>query len=196
MATPTSAWASAGASFVPSPVIATKLPPPVPADESILSSGVASARKSSTPARRRSPRGQRVVAHDHDGRMPICRSSSETIAQCPSLTMTQVHDAEDTAPLSASFTATKRGVPPATAIRSAIPSASSATVPPRSRPGGDRTGRALADLAPVDVHTRHQDTLEPLEQVEEETPTAEKARTPRRYAGQRISVSGSAPMPL
>ena len=51
MATPTSAWASAGASLVPSPVMATSLPPSC-SDRmsSILASGVASARKSSTPA--------------------------------------------------------------------------------------------------------------------------------------------------
>ena len=51
IATATSAWASAGASFVPSPVIATKWPlawkSRIMAN---LPSGVASARKSSTPA--------------------------------------------------------------------------------------------------------------------------------------------------
>ncbi|CAM5731448.1 hypothetical protein SHIRM173S_06269 [Streptomyces hirsutus] len=47
IATPTSARASAGASFVPSPVIATSLPPSCSRSISaILSSGVASARKS------------------------------------------------------------------------------------------------------------------------------------------------------
>ena len=51
MATPTSAWARAGASLVPSPVIATSLPPSCSRlISAILSSGVASARKSSTPA--------------------------------------------------------------------------------------------------------------------------------------------------
>ena len=51
MATPTSAWASAGASLVPSPVIATSFPPSCSfLIRAILSSGVASARKSSTPA--------------------------------------------------------------------------------------------------------------------------------------------------
>ena len=48
---PTSAWASAGASLVPSPVMATSLPPSCSARmRAILASGVASARKSSTPA--------------------------------------------------------------------------------------------------------------------------------------------------
>ena len=51
MATPTSACASAGASFVPSPVIATSLPSACSfLINFILSSGVACARKSSTPA--------------------------------------------------------------------------------------------------------------------------------------------------
>ncbi|CAM5436834.1 hypothetical protein SFUMM280S_09553 [Streptomyces fumanus] len=51
IATPTSAWARAGASLVPSPVIATSRPPACSRlISAILSSGVASARKSSTPA--------------------------------------------------------------------------------------------------------------------------------------------------
>ena len=50
MATPTSAWASAGASLVPSPVIATMRPVACCSLISAsLASGVASARKSSTP---------------------------------------------------------------------------------------------------------------------------------------------------
>ncbi len=51
MATATSAWARAGASLVPSPVIATRRPPAWKSRISLsLVSGVASARKSSTPA--------------------------------------------------------------------------------------------------------------------------------------------------
>ena len=51
IATPTSAWARAGASLVPSPVIATSWPPSCSfLISASLSSGVASARKSSTPA--------------------------------------------------------------------------------------------------------------------------------------------------
>ena len=54
IATPTSACARAGASLVPSPVIATSRPPSCSRlISAILSSGVASARKSSTPASRR-----------------------------------------------------------------------------------------------------------------------------------------------
>ncbi len=53
IATPTSACANAGASLVPSPVIATSLPLPCSRlIRSILSFGFASARKSSTPASR------------------------------------------------------------------------------------------------------------------------------------------------
>ncbi len=69
MATPTSAWARAGASLVPSPVMATRRPPACSERmRAILSSGVASARKSSTPASRGDGRrGERVVAGDHHG---------------------------------------------------------------------------------------------------------------------------------
>ena len=51
MATPTSAWASAGASLVPSPIIAISLPPSCSLRmRASLSSGLAWAMKSSTPA--------------------------------------------------------------------------------------------------------------------------------------------------
>ena len=79
MATPTSACASAGASFVPSPVIATSRPPACSRlISAILSSGVASARKSSTPA-------SAAIAAAVSGlspviitvRMPMSRSSSK-----------------------------------------------------------------------------------------------------------------------
>ena len=67
MATPTSAWARAGASLVPSPVMATNLPPSCSCLMSAsFASGVASARKSSTPASwAMVGRGQGVVAGDH-----------------------------------------------------------------------------------------------------------------------------------
>ena len=79
MATPTSAWASAGASLVPSPVMATRRPPSCSRlISAILSSGVASARKSSTPA-------SVAMAAAVSGlspvtmtvRMPMARSSSK-----------------------------------------------------------------------------------------------------------------------
>ena len=67
MATPTSAWASAGASFVPSPVIATIRPFACSSlISAIFASGVASARKSSTPASCGDHGGgDAVVAGDH-----------------------------------------------------------------------------------------------------------------------------------
>ena len=76
IATPTSAWARAGASLVPSPVIATSLPSDCSRRiRSILSFGFASARKSSSPA-------SRAIAAAVSGlspviimvRMPIARS--------------------------------------------------------------------------------------------------------------------------
>ena len=87
IATPTSAWASAGASLVPSPVMAISRPPDCSfLISAILSSGVASARKSSTPA-------SVAIARAVSGlspviitvRMPIARSSSKRV-RMPSLT--------------------------------------------------------------------------------------------------------------
>ena len=88
MATPTSAWARAGASFVPSPVIATSLPPSCSRRmRASLSSGLASARKSSTPA-------SSAIARAVNGlspviitvRMPMRRISSKR-CRMPCLTM-------------------------------------------------------------------------------------------------------------
>ena len=88
IATPTSAWASAGASLVPSPVIATRRPSACCSRISAsLRSGVASARKSSTPdssailaaVRRLSPVTITVL-------MPIARSWSKRTFM-PSLTV-------------------------------------------------------------------------------------------------------------
>ena len=88
MATPTSAWASAGASLVPSPVIATSLPPSCSfLIRAILSSGVASARKSSTPdssAMALAVSGLSPVIMTV--RMPIARISANRSAM-PCLTM-------------------------------------------------------------------------------------------------------------
>ena len=88
MATPTSACASAGASLVPSPVIATSRPPRCSfLISSILSSGVASARKSSTPAScamTAAVRGLSPVIITV--RMPIRRRSANR-SEIPGLTM-------------------------------------------------------------------------------------------------------------
>ena len=84
MATPTSACASAGASLVPSPVIATRRPPSCSLRISaILSSGVASARWSSTPASAAMARAVRGLSPViMTVRMPIARSSANRRA-CP-----------------------------------------------------------------------------------------------------------------
>ena len=88
MATATSACASAGASLVPSPVIATRRPPRCSLlMSSILSSGVASARKSSTPASlamNAAVRGLSPVIITV--RMPMRRRSAKRCAM-PGLTM-------------------------------------------------------------------------------------------------------------
>ena len=87
IATPTSAWASAGASLVPSPHIATIRPPSCSLRISAsLSSGVASARTSSTPAS--SAIALAVTALSPviiTVRMPIARISSNR-SRMPSLT--------------------------------------------------------------------------------------------------------------
>ena len=98
IATPTSAWASAGASFVPSPIMATSLPPACSLRMSAsLASGVASARKSSTPA-------SSAIAAAVSGlspvimtvRMPISPQLARTARCMPALRMSSSSiDAED-----------------------------------------------------------------------------------------------------
>ncbi len=88
MATPTSAWASAGASLVPSPHMATSLPLACSARISFsLASGVAWARKSSTPAS--AAMAAAVIGLSPviiTVRMPIRRSSAKR-SRMPPLTM-------------------------------------------------------------------------------------------------------------
>ena len=81
IATPTSAWASDGASFVPSPIIAISFPPSCSLRmRASLSSGLAWAMKSSTPA-------SAAIAAAVSGlspviitvRMPIVRSCCEAL---------------------------------------------------------------------------------------------------------------------
>ena len=125
MATPTSAWASAGASLVPSPHIATSLPCACSSRISFsLSSGVAWARKSSTPA-------SAAIAAAVSGlspviitvRMPIRRSSAKR-SRMPPLTMSL----RWMTPSSLPSLATASGVPPAPAILAAIDSSSRTTL--------------------------------------------------------------------
>ena len=117
MATPTSAWASAGASLVPSPHIATSLPLACSSRISFsLSSGVAWARKSSTPA-------SAAIAAAVIGlspviitvRMPMRRSSAKR-SRMPPLTISL----SCTTPSRRPSLATASGVPPALAISSEI----------------------------------------------------------------------------
>ena len=88
MATPTSAWASAGASLVPSPHMATSLPFACSSRMSLsLSSGVAWARKSSTPAS--AAMAAAVIGLSPvimTVRMPMRRSSAKR-SRMPPLTM-------------------------------------------------------------------------------------------------------------
>ena len=101
IATPTSACASAGASLVPSPHIATSLPCACSSRISFsFVSGVAWARKSSTPA-------SAAIAAAVSGlspviitvRMPIRRSSDEALADAALDDVLQVDDAEQPAVL-------------------------------------------------------------------------------------------------
>ena len=153
IATPTSAWASAGASLVPSPVIATMRPF---ACSSLISasfaSGVASARKSSTPASSAITAAvTRLSPVIITVRMPIRRSSSKR-SRMPPLTMSF----RWMTPRTKLSWATTSGVPPARAILSTSSSS-------RARhlaallldPALDRVGGALAVLVAVEVDAAH-----------------------------------------
>ena len=96
IATPTSAWASAGASLVPSPVMATSRPPSCSFRmRRILSSGVASARKSSTPASSAMAAAvSGVVAGDHHGADPHGAHDVEALAHARLDHVLEVDDAE------------------------------------------------------------------------------------------------------
>ena len=96
MATPTSACASAGASLVPSPVIATSRPPACSRlISAILSSGLASARKSSTPASCGDRRGgERIVAGDHHGADAHGAQPVEALAHAALHDVLEIDDAQ------------------------------------------------------------------------------------------------------
>ena len=101
MATPTSAWARAGASLVPSPHIATSLPLACSSRMSLsLASGVACARKSSTPdSARDRGRGQRIIAGDHHGADAHLTQFGETFLDAALDDVLQMDDAEQLAVL-------------------------------------------------------------------------------------------------
>ncbi len=117
IATPTSACASAGASLVPSPVIATSLPLACSSLMSrILVSGVASARKSSTPASlaiAAAVRGLSPVIITV--RMPIARKRSKRSAMPVLTTSLRWMIPSRRAP-----SATASGVPPESPMRLAM----------------------------------------------------------------------------
>ena len=144
IASPTSAWARAGASFVPSPVIATRWPSACSRRMiAILSSGLASATKSSTPA-------SRAMVAAVSGlspvimivRTPIARNSSNRFDR-PGLTVSF----SSMRPMTRPFERIARGVAPAPAMAS-----DSATTSAGMRAveiGADRIDRALEDLTAV-----------------------------------------------
>ena len=143
IATPTSAWASAGASFVPSPVMATRRPLACSSLIScIFASGVASARKSSTPdlsAMTAAVTGLSPVIITV--RIPIRRSSSNRCL-IPPLTMSF----KWIAPSAQLSRATTSGVPPDSAISWTVRSRSAGTRPPCSV-----TNALIASGAPLRI---------------------------------------------
>ena len=97
IAMPTSAWASAGASLVPSPVIATRLPPSCSLRmRASLCSGVACGEEIVDAGLARDRGGREgIVARDHDVRMPIARRRSKRSFMPPLTTSLQAIDAHD-----------------------------------------------------------------------------------------------------
>ena len=154
IATPTSAWASAGASFVPSPVMATSRPPSCSAldqrhlvlgrrlGEEVVDAGLLGDRAG----------GHRVVARDHHGADPHPAQVVETLADAGLDDVLEVDDAEDLRSLGDDERrAACRGdgidgrrTPP-TGVRAAL----------GRDVGEDRSGRALAHTAAVDVDAAH-----------------------------------------
>ena len=156
IATATSAWASAGASLVPSPVMATRCPPSCCSRISLsLASGVACARKSSTPA-------SAAMAAAVNGLspvimtvlMPICRSSSKR-SRMPPLTISLSWITPSTWGLLPLHSATTSGVPPVRAISSTLPCTPAESARPDLRRKLHGIGGAFANLAAVQVDAAH-----------------------------------------
>ncbi len=141
MATPTSACARAGASLVPSPIIATMRPPPCSLRMSAsLSSGLASARKSSTPASAAMAAAVSLLSPVIiTVRMPILRSWAKR-SLMPPLTMSLSWITPSTSRPSA----TTRGVPPERETLSTV----SATAL-GNRPPSRSTKTRIASAAPL-----------------------------------------------
>ena len=153
IATPTSDWASAGASFVPSPVIATMRPRACSSRiSSIFRSGVASARKSSTPdssAITAAVTGLSPVIITV--RMPI-GAARRSARFMPPLTMSF----RCTTPSTQLSWATTRGVPPDCAtpctMRVEFARRLSAVLCDEAL---DRVGGTLAEAAAVEIDAAH-----------------------------------------
>ncbi len=150
MATPTSACARAGASLVPSPIIATMRPPACSRRMSAsLSSGLASARKSSTPASAAMAAAVSLLSPVIiTVRMPILRSWAKR-SLMPPLTMSLSW----TTPSTSRPSATTSGVPPEREMLSTV----SATAL-GNRPPSWSTKTRIASAAPL----RMRRTLSPF----------------------------------
>ena len=154
IATPTSAWASAGASLVPSPVIATRRPSACCSRiSSSLRSGVASARKSSTPAssaifaavRRLSPVTITV-------RMPIARRWSKRSAHALLDGVLEVDDAED---LAVARDRERRAALAGDPVETSLAARAARCPPSRLDEAHDRVAGALAQPVAVVVDAAH-----------------------------------------
>ena len=154
MATATSAWASAGASLVPSPVIATSRPSACMSADQLelglrrrLGEEIVHPRLRADRRRR-----QRIVAGDHDGLDAHPAELGEALAD-PAL-----DDVLELDRRRAPWRRRRRpaGVAPALAIVSTAARTSLGTDPPRLPDVRlDGVGGALADLPPVQVHAAH-----------------------------------------
>ena len=160
IATPTSAWASAGASLVPSPVIATRWPPSCSLPdqrhlvlgrglgEEVVDAGLVGDRLG----------GQRVVAGDHHGADAHPAQLVEALAHALLDDVLEVDDARGRArPSPSTCSATTSGVPPLVEMRvddgADLGGRVTAVL---AHPGHDGRGRALADLAAtVEVDAAH-----------------------------------------
>ena len=156
MATPTSAWASAGASLVPSPHMATSLPFACSPRMSLsLSSGVACGEKVVDAGFSRDRRGgQRVVAGDHDGADAHAPQLGEALADAAFDDVLEVNDAEQ--PCRSRRPAS--GVPPDLAISSAMAlisrSLGEPLPTPAPRPAVDRDSRGWRRPRPCESRRR------------------------------------------
>ena len=158
MATPTSAWASAGrvvrAVAGHRDELAARL---LPLDERhlVLGSGLGEEVVDAGLLGDRLGR-QRVVTRDHDG---LDAHAAQLVEPLPHALLDDVLEVDDAQHPGARRRPRRRRAaacrPPRRSGRRACRRPSDDLAALLLDPGDDRTGRALADLAPVDVHTRH-----------------------------------------